>query len=101
MCDKEVCKNCRFSGKALSRSIRTCDYLLRTGKKRPCESGKNCTVFEKRTPEDDKQIRKMLTEGAWFSLKNRDEETKIERQLYDDSDIVERYTVEYKADKED
>ena len=44
------CKGCIFRGK--TGSITTCDYLLATGKRRPCKAGKDCIVKETRGTRD-------------------------------------------------
>lgn len=44
VCDK-FCDGCAFEGK-LQFDLRVCNYLLCTGKRRPCPAGTGCTVKE-------------------------------------------------------
>lgn len=39
------CRKCYYGSMAGSFNMPTCDYILITGKKRPCHGGEECTVF--------------------------------------------------------
>lgn len=50
--DKARCKNCAYSGRlsgADGAGTLICDYILKTGHRRPCELGEKCTVFQQKT----------------------------------------------------
>lgn len=46
------CKNCKYYY-SIAQNERSnfgiCQYLLMTGKRRPCKGGENCTVKERKT----------------------------------------------------
>lgn len=42
--DAEFCKDCFYRGRAIYGNLRPCNYLLVTGKSRPCPAGQGCTV---------------------------------------------------------
>ena len=46
VCDR-YCANCIYFG-GVDEAVATCNYILRTGKKRPCGAGYGCTVKVKR-----------------------------------------------------
>lgn len=50
--DVSKCKKCIYrafiTSGSMTGSVYGCQYILITGKKRPCKPGKNCTVYEKR-----------------------------------------------------
>lgn len=41
------CDGCRYKGTV--GATETCDYLLQTGRRRPCPVGKGCTVRKEKT----------------------------------------------------
>ena len=51
------CSKCRYSFVSAAvednKYLPACIYILKTGKRRPCEAGENCVVFEKRMKEQD------------------------------------------------
>lgn len=49
VCDRH-CWKCIYC-MTLSGAYKTCDYYLITGKRRPCDPGKGCTVRELRNPK--------------------------------------------------
>ena len=52
--DYERCRTCRFGGAVHFRSPATaCMYLAETSKRRPCEPGVQCTVYEPLKEEQD------------------------------------------------
>ena len=45
---KSYCNNCIYSSVLSASTTRVCNYLLATGKRRPCPAGEGCTVKETR-----------------------------------------------------
>lgn len=56
MMDNKNCQNCIYF-QGTSDCVCTCDYILITGRKRPCDPGEGCTVKVKR-----RRKRKMSTD---------------------------------------
>jgi len=50
---RNKCKYCRYSFVSAvvedNKYLPACIYILMTGKRRPCEAGENCVVFERQT----------------------------------------------------
>ena len=44
------CSECRYRGRIHGYFV--CDYLKKTGMKRPCKSGEDCSVFEQLTQDN-------------------------------------------------
>ena len=50
------CKSCVY-GYTINTYMITCDYFLKTGKRRPCPGGEGCTVKIKRKKGETKDVK--------------------------------------------
>lgn len=66
----ERCRSCGYCyiglDMALCRSMPMCEYLLQTGRRRPCPAGDGCAAFK--PAEDGGERRRRAAERMWGAV---------------------------------
>ena len=86
----ERCRSCGYCyiglDMALCRSMPMCEYLLQTGRRRPCPAGDGCTAF--RPAEEGGERRRRAAERMWGAVsrgrqgvRRRDGQPRADRAL--------------------